>query len=335
MKSIKYIFISISIGLAPILVMAQVDPHFSQFYAYPVWLNPALTGAIDGDYRVTAIHRNQWASVTDAFNTVGVTGEYVTNKNINIGGNFISQTAGNGGYRYTNAYVSVAYTGLKLGSQLEHRVVFGLQAGIISRAFDPTKMRFGTQWNPLTGFDPGIPSQEVLNNPSHSTFDMNLGVAYYNVSPDTKLNFFGGIAAAHVTSPSDPFISNGNKQSLPMRLTAHGGARYQWTDKLAIVPNFIFMNQGNATQTMIGAYAQIAANEVTDLMIGTNLRLGDAFSPFVGVNYNNFVLGFSYDINTSDLGRMVNGTNSFEISLSFLGRTKKEYRNERFPCPRL
>jgi len=25
---------------------AQVDPHFSQYYVYPMWLNPALTGAI-------------------------------------------------------------------------------------------------------------------------------------------------------------------------------------------------------------------------------------------------------------------------------------------------
>lgn len=30
----------------------QVDPHFSQYYMYPHWLNPALTGAINGNYRV-------------------------------------------------------------------------------------------------------------------------------------------------------------------------------------------------------------------------------------------------------------------------------------------
>ena len=38
----------------------QVDPHFSQYYVYPSWLNPALTGAFDGDYRVSGIYRNQW-----------------------------------------------------------------------------------------------------------------------------------------------------------------------------------------------------------------------------------------------------------------------------------
>jgi hypothetical protein len=27
------------------------DPHFSQFYMTPLYLNPALTGAFDGNYR--------------------------------------------------------------------------------------------------------------------------------------------------------------------------------------------------------------------------------------------------------------------------------------------
>ena len=29
-------------------LFAQADPHFSQFYAYPFWLNPGLTGVMDG-----------------------------------------------------------------------------------------------------------------------------------------------------------------------------------------------------------------------------------------------------------------------------------------------
>ena len=30
---------------------AQVDPHFSQYYIQPMTMNPAFTGAFDGDYR--------------------------------------------------------------------------------------------------------------------------------------------------------------------------------------------------------------------------------------------------------------------------------------------
>jgi len=57
----RYIKISLAASLlcASVVSNAQTDPHFSQYYAYPMWLNPGLTGAIDGDYRVTALYRDQ------------------------------------------------------------------------------------------------------------------------------------------------------------------------------------------------------------------------------------------------------------------------------------
>lgn len=41
------------------------DKHFTQFYASPLTLNPALTGAMDGSYRIGAIYRDQWRQVLD------------------------------------------------------------------------------------------------------------------------------------------------------------------------------------------------------------------------------------------------------------------------------
>jgi type IX secretion system PorP/SprF family membrane protein len=315
--------------------MAQVDPHFTQFYANPVWLNPALTGAIDGDYRVSAIHRNQWASITDAYTTYGISGEMVTNKNLNFGVNLLNQTAGDGGFNFMNVYGSVAYTGMRLGENQNHRITFGLQAGIISRRFDPSKLQFGTQWNPITGYNGGLPTGESFATTSSSVLDINLGVAYYDVSPNQKMNWFGGIAAAHVTSPEDPFIGAGQKKSLPMRINMHGGVRMNLGNNLTLVPNFIYMRQGNANQFMLGAYAQMNVNDDADFMFGANMRFNDALAPFIGLNYKDVVLGLSYDVNTTDLGKSVSGTNSFELSLSFVGRKTKKYASEAFPCPRL
>src|SRR5687767_296502 len=84
-------------------VKAQVDPHFSQYYVYPAWLNPALTGAFDGKYRVSGIYRNQWGNISP-FSTPGFSVEVTTEKNINFGVSVLSQKAGNGGYNYTTAY---------------------------------------------------------------------------------------------------------------------------------------------------------------------------------------------------------------------------------------
>ena len=41
------------------------DQHFTQFYASPLMLNPGLTGAFEGRYRVGTIYRDQWRKVLD------------------------------------------------------------------------------------------------------------------------------------------------------------------------------------------------------------------------------------------------------------------------------
>ena len=51
-------------------VNAQVDPHFTQYYIHTSWLNPAMTGLFDGDYRIAGIYRNQWGNVGSPFSTM-------------------------------------------------------------------------------------------------------------------------------------------------------------------------------------------------------------------------------------------------------------------------
>ena len=59
---------------------AQTDPHFTQNYTYPMYLNPALTGSSDGEYRVSAIYRSQWGSVGNPYRTTGASFDTRTNK---------------------------------------------------------------------------------------------------------------------------------------------------------------------------------------------------------------------------------------------------------------
>src|SRR5208282_2299571 len=65
----------------------QIDPHFSQYYIHPMTLNPALTGAIEGDYRLSAVWRNQYSNL---FTTTGISAEAVTNKSMNFGFNLLN-----------------------------------------------------------------------------------------------------------------------------------------------------------------------------------------------------------------------------------------------------
>jgi type IX secretion system PorP/SprF family membrane protein len=328
MRKLFFILIS-GCGLS---AQAQVDPHFSQFYVYPLWLNPALTGTSDGAYRLSALYRNQWRNVSSPYSTIGVSGDVSTSKNINFGLNILRQTAGTGGYSYTNAAFSVSYNGVRWGNDERHQLSFGLQGGLLSRRFDPGKFQGGDQWVPGIGYSAAIASSDPLSNTSAGSFDAGAGAVYYNTATDVSVNPFFGVSVGHLTRPEDPFIGRGTASRLPMRYTVHGGARVQLTDNAWLVPNALFLQQGTAQEIMGGAYAQLRVNETTDLMLGANYRVNDAVSPYAGVLFNNLMIGASYDVNTSQLGKMAGGANSFEISLTFLGK-----RNETpsyFKCPR-
>lgn len=312
---------------------AQVDPHFSQYYVYPSWLNPALTGAFDGEYRVSGIYRNQWNNVSSAFQTPGLSADFTTSKNINFGVSVMNQTAGDGGYNYLTGYASAAYTGLRFGNGDYQRIVFGMQAGLINRRFNPNKLKFGDQWNPVTG-QATQPTLDVFTKTSAATFDAGAGILYFDAQPGKKFNLFAGYSANHLTMPEDPFLASGQER-LPMRHTVHGGARIAASQNVTITPNLMYLRQGNAQAFMAGAYVSMRANETTEFLAGANYRINDAFSPFVGFNYRNMVLGASYDINSSDLGKLAQGASAFEISLSFVGRRSARTPETEFVCPRL
>lgn len=314
-------------------ISAQVDPHFSQFYSYPLWLNPGLAGVSDGDCRVTAIYRRQWGSITTPFSTAGVSADFTTNKNLAFGVNLLNQSAGDGGYKYLNAYGTIAYNGLKWGPDNTKQVTIGIQAGLLSRRFDPAKFQFGDQWNASTGYDPTAPTADAISRTSAGVLDIGTGVSYQDAEPGKKMNFYGGASAFHLTRPEDPFISGTNKRVLPVRYAFHAGVRIGVTDVLSIVPNVLYMRQGNAQERILGVFGQLEVNDLTELLFGGYYRVEDALAPYVGFNYRNMVLGMSYDVNISDLGKAAGGTNSIEVSLSWTSRkTGKPLRY--LSCPR-
>jgi len=188
---------------------AQVDPHFSQYYIQPMTMNPAFTGAFDGDYRLSAVWRSQYGNT---LNTRGISAEKTTEKNANIGFNLINQVSNDGAYSFTNGYLTFAYTGVRFGSNADHYLVMAMQVGFISRKFDVNKMQFGSQWVSGVGFGPSGNSNETFLQPQVTSFDAGAGIAYYDASPNQATSFFGGVSAYHITRPVNPFLSDQNQQ---------------------------------------------------------------------------------------------------------------------------
>lgn len=338
MKFIR--FFATTICLTSLLMhkaVAQTDPHFTQNYTYPMYINPALTGGSDGDYRVSAIYRSQWGSISNPFRTVGVSFDTRTNKNIALGVNVMNQSAGDGGFNYLTAQANIAYTGVKLGNDLSKRLVLAVQAGVINRRVDQTKFKWGEQWNPITGYNPNNAITETFNTTSATTLDIGAGALYYDAAPDKKANLFGGFSVYHLNRPKDPIVYSSNTElsTIPMRYVLHGGVSFNVSEKYNIVPHILYMRQGNAEELMLGTYVRMNVNEETDFMFGAYYRNKDAVAPYAGIDYKNFTIGVSYDANISKLGAMTKNVNSFELSFTYTKRSSEKSIFDFIRCPRL
>ena len=328
-KITKFLVV-VLISLVTTSVVAQIDPHFSQYYMYPLWLNPALTGAVDGNYRVSVEQRQQWGSIATPFVTTGLSADMTTTKNINFGVNVLQQTAGDAGYKYTTGDLSISYSGIRFGREGDKVVTFGMQGGFLGRQISLSNAQVNDQYQGGV-YNPNSATNEAIVKPSASSFDMGAGVFYYDADPDKKVNLFAGFAAGHLTQPNDPFLSSNNNAKLPIRYTTHGGANIYLSDKAQFVPNVLWMTQGNVSEVMLGGYVQMALNPTTDITGGLNYRVNDAVSPYVGLKISDFTFGLSYDVNSSQLGKLVSGANGFELSLMY---TDSKKQKGYFKCPR-
>jgi len=328
MRQLKY-YIMLGFIICATIVKAQIDPHFTQYYASPMWLNPAMTGVIDGNYRATANSRNQWSSVATPLVTNGISLDAALPNNFGIGLMVLNQTAGDGGYNYTNSYLSLSY---QVHLSEYKRLSGGFQLGFIYRGVDPTKLKFGNQFNPLVGYDPSLPSNEIFSKTSAYTLDGSVGVMYYDGDPNKKINPFVGVSLYHPTQPTDKFLQASNS-FIPIRYSFHAGTRISVSDLVQLTPHVVYEMQGAASELAGGLYMNYTLDYTKDLIAGVMYRNHDAIAPNIGINLNGFIVGLSYDINISSLNTASQYRGAYEISISYVHR--KKIPATKFICPRL
>lgn len=314
-------------------VKAQIDPHFSQYYAYPLWLNPALTGVMNGDSRVNANYKNQYPSIGNSYNTSAVSADFHATDKVSIGINVLDQAAGSAGYNYFSAYGTLGYN-IKVSADGNQRVSFGAQAGLINRSFDPSKLQLGSQYDPTMGYNPNLPANENFLSNSAAVFDAGAGVFYYNGDPQTKANLFGGLSVGHLSRPNDPITQQGGAGSkIPLRYTFQAGVRIKASEFFDITPHAIYIREQHAQEKAIGAYSEFKLQNDNGLIAGAMYRFADAAVANVGYHVKSLIIGVSYDFNTSSLNRATNAQGGMELSLSYVFH---KHLNQPDPiCPRL
>lgn len=314
------------------------DPQFTQFYANPLYLNPAFAGSARCP-RVNINYRNQWPALKETYITTSASyDQHFDAINGGIGLMFLNDKAGEGTITTTNIGGMYAY---QLNVNRKFSMRFGLQATYVQKRLDFSKLNFGDQIDPRYGFV--YPTQEIRPNESRNFMDFSGGVIGYTNT------VYGGFAVHHLTEPDEAFIVKGTSK-LPRKYTAHFGAMLPIGDTYSrgsrgrinrdegtfISPNVLYQQQASFNQLNLGMYI-LHSPIVGGLWYrgnfgGDKFMSSDSFIALVGLQKGIFKFGYSYDVTVSALSNATGGSHELSVGLQFECRPKKK-RFRAISCP--
>lgn len=322
-KSLPYLFLLLFL-LCRVPAKAQ-DPHFTQFFASPLTLNPAFTGLFSGDARIAANYRSQWSSIAIPYVTGTVSADFGVLKKVipyndrwGVGGLALYDRQAGGGLKTTYMGFSTAYH-KGLDREGLQSIAVGLQVAFVQKRLDMSKLVFENQLTNL-GFDQGMPSGEYFPKTSVSYPDLNVGVLY-NASLGTYGNLYFGGSYYHANEPDQSFLA-GRQARLQSRWTIQGGGGWAPTPKTRIYLSGLYMQQAKAYELAAGGAVGFVINnnplDASLFYIGSWYRLNDAINPYVGLELKTLHIGLSYDINVSSLSSASNYKGGTELSLIYI-----------------
>lgn len=303
------------------------DVGFSQFYANPLYLNPAFAGSGVGP-RYILNYRNQWPSLPGNFVTYAASyDQYFSAINGGIGVQVLSDHIGDNNFQHNQ--IALMYSNnLTINNNLVLKT--GFQYMFAQRSLNWQGLIFPDEIDARLGVQPGttaeiLPGQSVTNANMH---DFSFGAILFSE------RFYGGFALHHLTQPNQSLIPPG---VVPwnLRTTLHAGANFEIVrgsrnvPGTTLSPNIIAMFQGPASQVNIGAYLTRGP-----LVGGLWYRVGDAFIFSLGVQQGVFRMGYSYDVTSSDLSIAALGSHeiSFAIQLESKERIPRR-KMVKIKCP--
>lgn len=313
-------------------VKAQ-DAHLSMYDAAPLFLNPAMSGLIDGDWRIHAQYRTQWKSVNFKPYTSYLLSFDMPLKKWSFGVQLNNFRAGYGNFNVLQGVLTTSYN-TALDKQKRHMLSFGVQAGVYQKSIEYQLLSFNNQYTFSDGgsFDQTVASGENFSGQTVYVPSANAGLLYYYAKQNARLNPFIGVSAFNLINAKESFYGIDNR--LPLRFYGHVGTRINITETFYLIPKVLVMNQDkffeNTYALEAGYYLK---NSNFYLLAGAIYRLKDAMVVTVGGRYENFLLKVGYDVNLSSLTNVSSGRGGFEISFTYIHKKKTSVYEK--ICPRL
>ena len=333
------IWIAISAFLIPVFGIRAQDYQFSQFYALPLYYNPAFAGA-NMNSRAVMAYRNQWSGLRGWKGWAGSFDWHLKNSSSGIGfyfsHNFLSQL----GYSQNSGMLQYAY---RAKWKKDIRVSFGIGLGFNHYSWNPGLGIMGDQ---LAKDPEPLQSQDPLANSgglSAAMFDMQIGILFYSKT------WWAALSGLHPHSPTYTLVSN---NTLEPRINLSGGYRFELRKPVdykgqeipvSVTPALLIRSQGISSQLDLGLYYHNPPFVVGAWYRGipvpvTNLKVlnQDAATVLAGIKQNNLTIGYSYDIPLNRVSGIFQG--SHEVTLTYEFKTqylslKSKNKARGLPCP--
>ncbi len=306
----------------------------SQFYANPVYLNPAFVGT-SHDTRIAFNHRILWPSLPQTFTASSASIDYSA-IHYNSGFGVLINSDEQGAVDLETTTTSFIYS---YHAVLHKTLVFqpAIKIGHAIRSFDQSKLFLGDQLD----FGGGIISQDpgLRNFKLRNYWDIGGGFLLYTDK------YWVGVGIDHINRPNISLLSG--EDILPIRYSFHFGGRFFLIKHLptgripaSIAPSILYKRQGSFQQLDIGASVHMQP-----LVLGAYYRglpfipnqesdqiNHDAIIVQVGFEYASFEIGYSFDIQLSQFD-VVTGGGAHEFALQY--NFELPWKNRKKPMRKL
>ena len=303
------------------------DIHFSQYYASPLNLNPALIGGFNGTFRLVANYRNQWFSVLGASSYVTYSGSVdapILRKRLNsdqlgVGLVVMNDKSGDGGLSNLTIMAGASYH-KALDNFNRFSLSLGVQGGVVQKRIDFNKLTFEEQFVADIGFDPAAFNGENVSSSSIFYPDFVIGVLFRGGFAE-NVNAYAGGSVAHVHKPKENFLVEVDESNrLDPRFSAHVGVDFGIGDYVTLTPGLLYLSQSTAQEITAGLALGYKLNKLNTVFFGTWFRVldKDALVIMGAYEVSGFRVGISYDANLSDLKVASGGVGAIELSLIYI-----------------
>lgn len=322
--------IIVSAGLVP--ESGAQDFHYSQFYAAPLYLNPALAGSTELS-RVGVNYRKQWPGLDQDFNAYSAYFDHYSfdlRSGMGISVNSFQET----NFKVNTSDVSFYYSyNLQIAESWNFRM--GTQASIVRRSAALDNLVFGDQVDLFNRTISQSTMDAVPDFDPYSYVDISFGGLL------TGESFWLGSSFHHVNEPHLSYYPDDENGYLPIKWSIHGG----WNFPLG-ANQYFGSKYDNMASVMVNYKKQGAFQQ---LDVGTQLLYRSVIS---GISYrgipglrdmpnmdsiifmlglkleSGMVIGYSYDFMVSNIGSQTKGAHELSIRYQFLMGDPR-HRNQR------